>query len=468
MTVGRDGGSSPIPPAEGSRDGARRFLARHRDLLLCTFAALVVRLWWNLSVHKPLDFAYADMGGYLERAQTSIDFPDEPRGYFALFPWGTHWLLSLVKRAFGRDNGAAIGVVYAVVGALAVAYGFALCRRFTRSVFLARVVGAVLVVYYPWISLGGYTLSEAPFALFLGATTYHGLAYADRGRRRDAWLFGVMLAVAAVFRPQILAALPLYAILALVRRRAFHKLKLATIVPAIVAPLAVVLAVSAVRVHFHTGRYGFIAGNGPLNFAFGRCHATAISAVAPDRRSGYMPPSLMALDAHGTSSPGSFFSLDPAMEPSLTLKGHIWEGPLFDDLASKCVHRTGLVRQARYAVTHLGLLWFYDTMWPDAGQARFRPYMDVAQALHNVLVLPAALLGVALAFRRRRARAMLLALHVVALMVVAVIYFGDTRLRAPYDGILITLAAATYAGLWSAARKQRRLAQRAKVATPSP
>ena len=39
-------------------------------------------------------FTFADMGGYLERAQTSIDFPGEPRGYFALFPWGTHWLRS--------------------------------------------------------------------------------------------------------------------------------------------------------------------------------------------------------------------------------------------------------------------------------------------------------------------------------------------------------------------------------------
>ena len=62
--------------------------------------------------------------------------------------------------------------------------------------------------------------------------------------------------------------------------------------------------------------------------------------------------------------------------------------------------------------------------------------MEVAQALHNLLVLPAALAAMALAFRRRRARAMLLALHVFALMAVAMIYFGDTRLRVPYDGIL--------------------------------
>ena len=87
-----------MPPATGV---ALRGLGRHRDLVLVTLAALAVRLWWNLSVHPPLRYAFADMGGYLERAQTSLDSPDQPRAYFVFFPWGTHWLLSLIKRAFG-------------------------------------------------------------------------------------------------------------------------------------------------------------------------------------------------------------------------------------------------------------------------------------------------------------------------------------------------------------------------------
>jgi hypothetical protein len=35
---------------------------------------------------------------------------------------------------------------------------------------------------------------------------------------------------------------------------------------------------------------------------------------------------------------------------------------------------------------------------------------------------------------------MLLALHVWALFVTSMLYFGDTRYRAPYDGILTILA----------------------------
>ncbi len=56
-------------------------LRYRRELAAFTLAALAVRLWWNLAVHPPLSYAYSDMGGYLERAQTSIDVPDQPRGW---------------------------------------------------------------------------------------------------------------------------------------------------------------------------------------------------------------------------------------------------------------------------------------------------------------------------------------------------------------------------------------------------
>src|SRR5262249_14908981 len=100
------------------------------------------------------------------------------------------------------------------------------------------------------------------------------------------------------------------------------------------------------------------------------------------------------------------------------------------------------------------LLWFHNTLWPDAGQPRFAPLMNAAQAAHDVLVLPGAAAGVALAFQRRRARWMLLALHVLALLGVAGGYLGGTRPRAPSDGLLIVLAAAGYAAAVEAVRKR--------------
>jgi hypothetical protein len=70
--------------------------------------------------------------------------------------------------------------------------------------------------------------------------------------------------------------------------------------------------------------------------------------------------------------------------------------------------------------------------------------MLVSCTAHNVVFLVPAALGLLLAFRRRRARAMLLACHVWSLLITSILYFGDTRYRAPYDGILILLAMAIY------------------------
>jgi hypothetical protein len=155
------------------------------------------------------------------------------------------------------------------------------------------------------------------------------------------------------------------------------------------------------------------------------------------------------------------------MDRNLTVAGHIWEAPPFEALAAECVRRTGLLRQVQHAVVHVDLLWFHNTMWPDAGQPRFAPLVVAAQGAHDVLVLPGAAAAVALALHRRRARWMLLALHVLALIGVAVIYFGDTRLRAPYDGILITLAAAAYATALGELRKRTRRSRGAGSPPPS-
>lgn len=429
----------------------RERLWPHRELIALTVAALVIRLVWNLFIHRPMDWATSDMGGYVERAKTSIDHFGERFGYFTLFPWGTHFMLMLLKRAFGRDNAAAIGILYAFLGAGAVAYSYLLARRMTRSVVLSRIVGVVLVVYYPWISLGGYVLSEPPFALFLGLATYHGLLLADRGRARDAWLFGAGVATAAVFRPQILVALPLYGLHFLLRRRAwrFPNAAAPRLLLAVALPIVLVLGVSAVRMRFHVGKLGLISNNGPLNFAFGRCHATSINSIAPDRKGSYTPPSLGALARWEEKHPDSLVKLHPAMGAKLYFDGHMWDATPLYWMATECVRAAGIGRQVEYAATHVVLLWGYNTIWPDSvSPPRFRIPMEVASALHAAFVLPGAILGLAVAFRRRHARGMLAGLHVVGLVVVAVLYFGDTRLRAPYDGVLVLLAVMAYARVW--------------------
>jgi hypothetical protein len=442
--------------------GAQAFLRKHREVLLLTLVALAVRLVWNLAIHRPLDYAVSDMGGYLERAQTSIDHPEGRFGYFTLFPWGTHFLLSLVKRAFGRDNGAAVGITYALIGAGAVAYSFLLARRLTRSAWTPRVVGAILVFYYPWISLGGYTLSEPPFTLFLAASAYYGLCLADRGRPRDAWLFGASMALGCLFRPQILVALPLYGVHWLVRRRAWRRFSPRLLV-GIAVPLVLVLGVSAARMRFHTGKLGLVSNNGPLNLAFGRCHALTISSVAPDRAGVYSPPSLGALGRYSQEHPDSLMRLDPVLDTKVSFDGHMWDAAPLYALAGQCVRKSGVLRQMAFSARHVVLLWGFNLIWPDQNLGpKFHVPMEVSTVLHNLLILPAALVAMVLALRRRNARVMLAALHVYGLMAVAMIYFGDARLRAPYDGVLVLLAMMTYASAYRLIR--RRLARRAAPA----
>jgi hypothetical protein len=69
--------------------------------------------------------------------------------------------------------------------------------------------------------------------------------------------------------------------------------------------------------------------------------------------------------------------------------------------------------------------------------------MELFCKAHDTFILPPAALALLLAFQRRRARSMLLALHVWSVIVIAMVYFGDTRYRAPYDGLLIVLAVQT-------------------------
>jgi hypothetical protein len=420
-----------------SRIGAR--LSRHRGLLFVTLAALAVRLVWNLKLHRPLDFAYSDMGGYLERANEMFNRPWKPAEYLTLYPYGTHYFIFAIKAVFGRTNATAIGVAFAVLGTLAVSFTYATARRFSPSKWVRRITAFILIFYYPWISLGGYTLSEIPFTFCAAAAAFYGLRLADQGRRGDAWLLGLFLGLGATVRPQMLVAVVFLAIHLVVRRRAWKNFTRG-LVPRALVPLALILAFSAARLHWHSGHWGLISTNGPLNAVFGRCHNTGLAAKARDGGGFFGPPSLGALLAYEKEHKNPIFTLDPAMGVTITFTGHMWDEAPNRKLAADCVKKTGWLRQAKYAVTHVVLLWGYNIIWPDQGQPKYRMKMAVFCVAHSIAIMPPAALAMILAFRRRRARSMLLALHVWSQVLTAMLYFGDTRYRAPYDGLLTILA----------------------------
>lgn len=438
-----DEGAAGRPAARGSGPGAirrvRRWVSDNRFLIFVTLLALAVRLVWNLRIHPPDDYVFSDMGGYVGRAHRILGNPFIRHVDEAFFPFGAHYLLAAVKAIFGKDNGAATGIYQALTGTAVVAMTYAISRRLTGSRWVPRLVGVIAAFYYPLISLGGYYLSETPYSFFLTASVLLVLRLADEGRRGDAWLLGVTIGLGAVVRPQILMGLPFLGLFWLIRRRSFPRLRIGRLWRTAI-PLCLILGMSAARAKYHSGRVSLVAQNGGVNRVFGRCHN-----VKTESRGGWFgPPPFGALIEYEKRHPDAWVKLDPAFGLELKSRGFMWDEAKLDEIADRCIQKTGWLKQAHYGLNHVILLWGYNTTWPDMGQKRWRVAMRNWNAIHMVAFLPPLLVALGLGMRRRFARHGLLTMQIFGLMVVSVLYFGDTRFRTPYDPIIIVLAMDAY------------------------
>lgn len=423
------------------------WLYRNRWLLVIVLGAFLVRLHWNLLVHPLGDYVSSDMKGYVSRADQMLEKFGTPIEYHAFFPYGTHFLIAGVKYLFGKDNFTAIGVVYALLGTIIVGYAYRIAERVSTRRWMPPLLGCLLVFYYPLISLGGYTLSEVPFGAFMTMAVFHLQRLVQEGKSRDAWLAGVTAGLATACRPQILLSIALFGVAWLVYRKVMPKVRWRHLVYAGV-PLALVLGFSAARMYHHTGRLGLVSENGKFNMLFGRCHNKKAGSVPTQPGRGkirFGPPPLLQLDKRAKTHPHSWVQLDPAIGADLEYRGYISDAKPLNDLMAKCIKKTGLLGQAKYAVINVLLLTAYNTPWPDSGRNLWRGRAAWWQSLYtSFLAVPIALSVVTVFSRRTIARHGLLALHVIAIVITAALYFGDTRLRAPYDPILILLAMEVY------------------------
>lgn len=429
------------------------WLYRHRWLLAIVLAAFLVRLHWNLLVHPLGDYVASDMRGYTSRADQMVDQFMKPIEYHAFFPYGTHFMIAAVWALFGKGSFAALGVLYALLGTVIVGYAYALAQRVSRRAWVPPLLGVFLVFYYPLISLGGYCLSEIPFGAMLTMATFYLVRLVQHGRLRDAWLAGITSALAAAFRPQILLSIALFFPLWLVFRRSMPLVRWRHLVYAGL-PLVVMLAFSAVRLHHHTGRYGLVSENGRFNQLFGRCHNKKATATPKEPGRGkirFGPPPLIQLERRAKTAPNSWIQLDPALSAEIEYTGYISDAEALRSLMYKCIKKTGFWGQLRYAAVNVALLAGYNTPWPDSGRDLWRPFAIKWQSFHTMFLTLPAVLGLATLFRRETlTRHGLIALHLLAVIITSAIYFGDTRLRAPYDPMFILLAIEVYAfvALW--------------------
>jgi hypothetical protein len=465
---------------------AREWLGANWWLVCITAAALAVRLHWNLSAHPIGEFVYSDMHGYDGLSNQILDDPWGKDEFSAFFPYGTPFLLAAIKFVFGRGNFTAIGIVYALMGAGTVACTYQISRRISPGRWVAPLVGLVAVVYYPLISISGYLLSEGPAAFFMVLSTLLLLRLVDHGKARDAWTLGVIVAVGASIRPQILLSGALFFVYWLVTRRRFPRVTPRRLVQ-VALPIVVGLGFSAVRMHHHSQRLGLISENGRINQVLGRCHISGISAM-PDgkghREAHFVASPLRQLEKWQDKHPDSWMRLDPVFgtDPrrmdlpgfeidgdgceeqrcivdgaKIQYAGYIGDRDIQREIVRECVRRSGLLTQLRFSLTNVALLWGYNSTWPDRGNPKpraldeawhWRVMSDRWKDWHNLYLMPAALLGLAFPlFPNRYPRQAVVAIGVWGLIAVTVAYIGGIRFRIPYDSLILVLAAQAYAVL---------------------
>jgi hypothetical protein len=417
---------------------------------------LVVRLVYGLALHPIHEHLRSDMSGYAGRAAKVVSAPlaVDPKATF--FPWGTH-VLAAGARALGeRAWGPAITIVYALLGALTVFFtaraAEELLPREHRRV--ARAIGLVAALYAPWIEHGGFLLSETPFALCVAASTYFGARFAQRERFGDVLALGASIAIGATFRPQISIALPLVAF-ALARlwrpvppKRAVRAI---AVVLALSLPFAIALGGSALRAKHHLGHYAGFSTNGAFNLVLGRCHATTLDAKSSGSR--FQPPSFLRLERFEEQNGfAPLFQLDPAMGSELRIPAPAWDEAAAMRMVRQCIEKTGWARQLEYSLEHVALLWLYNVPWPTVGpiaaaSAIFAPVFGVVGLVAALAALVRGRsLGVAIASAQP-----------LSMVLAAMLVFGEARLRLPYDGVLLTLAASAILALrdrWRATSKE--------------
>lgn len=456
------------------------WLWEQRWLLLVFFAALAVRLHWNLRVHPPGDYVYSDMNGYVSRADRLLKVGLKPHEYSSFFPYGTHYIVAGVKKLFGKDNFDAIGILYAFFGASTVAFAYSAARRATSFSWVAPAVGLIGIFYYPHISLGGYILSETPYAFFLMGAVAFSLRLADHGRHRDAWMMGVFAGIGTVVRPQLLVSAALLGLYWIVRRKALPKIRFIHLVQSFV-PVVIMLSLSSALLRHNTGRFGLVSENGTFNLVFGRCHNSKIRSTPDGKGHGrvhFRPPSFLQVTNHVARSRKKGIpprvALNPAITDELTYPGYIGDKEKHMEYVRECARITGVSGQLAYAVTNATLLWRHNVPWPDSGRAQWRTVSRWwTKWSRNLFAVPALIGLLTLAIGRRTAKQGLLAVHLLGLVLVSAIFFGSIRVRTPYDYVILTLALEVYGfALWSVYRGiryalARRAAKQAASSAPT-
>jgi 4-amino-4-deoxy-L-arabinose transferase-like glycosyltransferase len=441
------------PPARAPQPAPVPLSEYERKVRWVVGIGTVVRVLWVLAIHRPIDFDYSDMHGYIERAQHLADPNFFSGKYEWYYPSGASTFLSLFLRVFGAPGGWTMAAfAQGLMSGAEIWLLFLAVRRFLseRVAFWSAVLFAT---HYLAISYAGYFLSEN--WLSIGLLTACAAFVPDKPLRCLA--SGLLLGLGAWAKSQAFLLAPLWALWLLWHRKWLS----AGLVMA--GALAVVVPVS-IFVSVRTGQPSFISNNGGQTFALAHCPIKEIAYSDPVSHTGagFTLPVLNQRAERGERE-GSW-QVARYTEPFFHSGYYMHEGV-------ECIKR--YPRHALKMVglhlvdTFAGLPWSSVMPWPDShvGRAWWIPgtslkwnspyrFMALYSNLYvSYLILPLALLG--FWWRRRDAGVWLLALMPLAsTLASAVLFHGDPRFREPYDFCLF-IAAAAAVETWVLRRRAR-------------
>lgn len=356
---------------------------------------------------------------------------DAPFFYGPLYPY----LLGLLYAVAGPSPAAA-RAVQLVLGALACAPVFWLGRRlFDRRVGL--LAAAATALYGPWLLLSGSLLYDQLAPLLVTLFLLAALRARESGRPRDHAAAGVLLGLAALGRANVLLWLPAAALLAwregrgeggVAAWRGWGALALAcglTLAPAALHNLAAGDAVP-------------LTTNGGLNFLIGN---------GPDATGGFRQPAGLDLQADPTGQRAAEAAAGRALRPSET-SAHFLRAAVDHVRAHPGAWLALLARKVAlfWNAHELAQIENYEF------QRAVSPTLRRLPALFGWLA-PLALVGLAVAWRRDGAHAVMGAFLAVYTLSIA-LFFVAGRYRLAVVPLIAVYAAGAL--VWAGERLRRR------------
>ena len=404
-----------------------------RLALVFVLNGAIVRIVWGLMLHPPFDYLYSDMGAYVERARrlatgAGLQRPD------AFFPPGTHMLLAAPMTLFGTERAGlwAGAVLWCALSAAIPLFAWRLARLLLTPA--AAALTALFCAFWPlYVTYGGYFTSEIPSLAFLLASLWAGYLAGRLSGGAAGWLglaAGLLGGVAVANRPQLILNLAVLSVPML-----FHLRRQALALAGIVAGSAIILTGAVWHNSAAAGKPTGLSENAGLNFWIGQCDVHDVTTVDPDRNISFnFNNPVWAQLGRG----GSYY-----------FEGYmIWDQGFFYEMGLRCIEEDGLdhVRLLARNVLNMGATTI---PWPQVNENGQRALVRPSN-LAYCLLLPLVVLDSVFVLIRRRASGRssgeaVLLLQLACVLVVAVFFFGDPRVRSSYDVFGLALLAARIA-----------------------